>query len=133
MNWTGRIIRAAIDVHRELGPGLLESAYKSCLGWALQRNGVHVLREVPIPLHYKGHRLDVGFRLDLLIERQIIVEVKAVEKFEPVHTAQVLTYLKLTGHQIGLLINFNVPVLIEGIRRLVLNLPESQRPQRPPR
>lgn len=131
MDLTWEIIGAAIDVHRELGPGLLESAYKCCLAWELDRRCVPVDREVPVPLLFKGKRMDAGFRMDLLVAGQIIVEVKAVERFEPIHTAQLLTYLKLTGFNLGLLINFNVLVLRDGIRRIVLDFPEPQRSQRP--
>ncbi|NLF74668.1 MAG: GxxExxY protein [Chloroflexi bacterium] len=116
---TGTIIGAAIDVHRALGPGLLESAYEACLAYELAERGLKVEQQKPLPLVYKAVRLDCGYRLDLLVDDCIIVEVKSVDALEPVHTAQVLSYLKLSGCRVGLLINFNVQVLKRGIRRLV--------------
>ncbi|MEM9915084.1 MAG: GxxExxY protein [Planctomycetota bacterium] len=116
---TSKIIGAAIDVHRELGPGLLESAYEVCMFKELEARGLAVMAQVPVPVIYKGDRLDAGFRIDLLIEDQIVVEIKAVEQLLPVHTAQLITYLKLSHHEVGLLMNFNVPVLRDGIKRIV--------------
>ncbi len=116
---TGIIIAAAIEVHKHLGPGLLESAYEECLCRELALRGVPFERQVPLPVEYKGVKLDCGYRLDLLVWGEIIVEIKAVEKLEPIHEAQLLTYLRLKGLRLGLLINFNVPYLKEGIRRLV--------------
>ena len=116
---TGTIIGAAIDVHRALGPGLLESAYEACLAYELAERGLKVEQQKPLPLVYKAVRLDCGYRLDLLVDDCVIVEVKSVDALEPVHTAQVLSYLKLSGCRVGLLINFNVQVLKRGIRRLV--------------
>lgn len=116
---TGTIIGAAIDVHRALGPGLLESAYEACLAYELAERGLKVEQPKPLPLVYKAVRLDCGYRLDLLVDDCVIVEVKSVDALEPVHTAQVLSYLKLSGCRVGLLINFNVQVLKRGIRRLV--------------
>lgn len=116
---TGTIIGAAIDVHRALGAGLLESAYEACLAYELAERGLKVEQQKPLPLVYKAVRLDCGYRLDLLVDDCVIVEVKSVDALEPVHTAQVLSYLKLSGCRVGLLINFNVQVLKRGIRRLV--------------
>ncbi|MBN2549893.1 MAG: GxxExxY protein [Anaerolineales bacterium] len=117
---TGKIIGAAIEVHRHLGPGLLESAYQICLGRELELRGIQFEREKSLPIEYKGERLDCGYRLDFIVEQKLIVELKSVDKLLPIHDAQVLTYLKLTGCKVGLLINFNVPVLKDGIHRLVL-------------
>ena len=116
---TGEIIGAAIEVHRELGPGLLESSYEICLARELELRGISFEFELPLPLEYKGVRLDCGYRLDLLVAGAVIVEVKSVEKLAPIHDAQLLTYLKLTGVKVGLLINFNVVVLKAGLKRLV--------------
>jgi GxxExxY protein len=117
---TGQIIGAAIDVHRALGPGLLESAYQACLARELTLRGIPYEQEKPLPIEYKGVRLDCGYRLDFLVAGKAVVELKAVDALHPVHEAQMLTYLKLTGCKIGLLINFNVPVLKNGIKRMVL-------------
>jgi len=116
---SGQVIGAAIEVHRELGPGLLESAYEACLRHELQQRGVRVEQQVPVPVFYKGLHLECGYRLDLLVENQVIVELKAVESLLPIHEAQLLTYLKLYQRRLGLLINFNVPVLKNGIKRLL--------------
>ncbi len=116
---TGEIIGAAIEVHRELGPGLLESSYEICLARELELRGISSDFELPLPLEYKGVRLDCGYRLDLLVAGAVIVEVKSVENLAPIHDAQLLTYLKLTGLKVGLLINFNVVVLKAGLKRLV--------------
>jgi len=121
---TGAIIGAAMDVHRELGPGLLESAYEACLFYELTRNGLAVERQKELPVTYKSVKVDCGYRIDLLIEKKVIVELKAVEKLMPIHEAQLLSYLKLSGCKIGLLINFNTKLLKNGIRRLVLDLKE---------
>jgi len=117
---TERIIGAAIEVHRSLGPGLLESAYEECLGHELALRGIAFERQRPLPVEYKGIKLECCYRLDLLVENAVVVEVKAVTDIEPVHEAQLLTYLRLGGWKTGLLINFNVPVLKNGIRRRVL-------------
>jgi GxxExxY protein len=117
---SGRIVHAAYQVHESLGPGLLESVYEVCLAHELTKSGLRTERQVPLPVVYDDLKLEAGFRIDLLVERQLIVELKAVEGLLPVHQAQVLTYLKLSGYRLGLLINFNVPVLREGIRRVVL-------------
>ncbi len=116
------IIGAAIEVHRNLGPGLLESAYEECLAFELPQRGVPFERQKPIPVTYKGNHLDCGFRCDLPVDGQVLVELKAVDALTSIHDAQVLTYLKLTGCKLGLLLNFNVLRLRQGIRRLVLNL-----------
>ena len=117
---TEKVIGAAIEVHRHLGPGLLESAYEECLAWELSHAGLKVQRQVPLPVVYKEVRLDVGYRLDLVVENQLIVELKTVEKLLPIHQAQILTYLKLSGLRTGLLLNFNSAVLKDGIKRMVL-------------
>jgi GxxExxY protein len=122
---TDAIIGAAIEVHRRLGPGLLESAYHECLCKELNLRGVSFEREKPLRLEYKGLELECGYRLDILIANSVVVEVKAVETLIPVHEAQLITYLKLGGWKIGLLINFNVAVLKDGIRRKVLNFNEE--------
>lgn len=120
-----QIVDAAIAVHRELGPGLLESAYEQCLAFELARRGLKVERQKELPLVYQGMKLDAGYRIDLLVESLIIVEIKSVERFEPIHEAQVLSYLKLSGLHLGYLINFNVRLLKDGLRRLVHQLPNS--------
>jgi GxxExxY protein len=117
---TERIIGAAIEVHRVLGPGLLESAYEECLAWELAQGGLAVERQVPLPVVYKEVKLDAGFRLDLLVEKQVIVELKTVERLLPVHEAQLLTYLRLSGLRTGLIPNFFAAVLKHGIKRMVL-------------
>jgi len=121
---THTIIGAAMEVHRTLGPGLLESAYEECLCRELTLRQIPFERQKPLPVQYKGTKLDCGYRLDLLVAHVVVVEVKAVEGLLPIHEAQLLTYMKLDGWKVGLLINFNVPVLKEGIRRLVLGLEE---------
>lgn len=115
-----QIVDAAFAVHKALGPGLLESVYEVCLGHELNKRGLRVERQVLVPVVYDGMRLDAGFRLDMLVQTEVVVEIKAVEALLPIHEAQVLTYLKLSGHRLGLLINFNVPIIKRGIRRLVL-------------
>ena len=115
-----QVVDASLAVHRSLGPGLLESVYQVCLDYELRKRDVDVEREVVLPVAYDGVRLDAGLRLDLLVGRLVVVELKAVEALLPVHKAQVLTYLKLTGHRLGLLINFNVPLIRDGIKRIVL-------------
>lgn len=116
------IIGAAIEVHRHLGPGLLESAYERCLCRELSVRGIAFQQQLPLPVRYKGELLDCGYRLDLVVDRQVIVELKAVDALESIHNAQLLTYLKLSGCRLGLLLNFNVPVLKRGIKRIVNNL-----------
>ena len=120
---TGEIIGSAIEVHRTLGPGLLESAYEECLCRELSLRGIDFERQKSLPLSYKGIELDCCYRIDVIVG-DVVVEVKSVEKLLPIHDAQLLTYLKLSGRQVGLLINFNVPVLTDGIRRRVLGLRE---------
>jgi len=115
---TGEIIGAAIEVHKVLGPGLLENIYEECLCVELIRRGMSFERQKELPILYKDAKLECGYRLDLLVENKIIVELKACEILLPIHEAQLLTYLKLSGNKLGLLINFNVPVLKEGIKRL---------------
>ncbi|MFH1230573.1 MAG: GxxExxY protein [Planctomycetota bacterium] len=119
---TGTIIGAAIEVHRVLGPGLLESTYEECLCKELTIQNILFERQKAIPLEYKGSKLDCGYRIDLVVANKVVVEIKSVEAILPIHEAQTLTYLKLGGWQIALLINFNVPVLKEGIKRMVLGL-----------
>jgi GxxExxY protein len=121
---TEQIIGAAIDVHRELGPGLLESTYEACLLFELSARGLRVERQKALPVVYRDVQIDCGYRIDLLAEHAVIVELKAVATLEPVHEAQLLTYLKLSGFHVGLLINFNVKQLKNGIRRLVNGLSE---------
>lgn len=118
---SGEIIGAAITVHRELGPGLLESAYEACLAYELSRRGLNFERQKELPIRYGNVFVDCGYRIDLLVENSIIVELKSVEKLLPIHEAQILSYLKLSGHKIGLLINFNVEILKAGIKRRVLS------------
>ena len=122
---TKDIIGAAIEVHRHLGPGLLESAYRNCLMRELLLRGIPFKHEHPLPLEYKGIRLDSGYRMDLLVADSVVVEAKAVEALAPIHDAQLLTYLKLGGWKVGLLINFNVELLKNGIRRKVLRLEDE--------
>lgn len=116
---TASIIGAAIEVHRELGPGLMESAYEECLCHELCLRRLSFQRQVPLPVHYKKVNLDCGYRMDLVVENTVIVELKAVETLQPVHEAQLITYLKLSTKPVGLLINFNVPVLKDGVVRRV--------------
>lgn len=120
---THQIIGAAIEVHRTLGPGLLETAYETCLAHELALRGLQAERQVDLPIHYKGHPIDAAYRIDLLVNREVVLEIKAAAALLPIHEAQLLTYLKLGGWQLGLLINFNVPVLKDGIRRLILSAP----------
>jgi GxxExxY protein len=116
---TETVIGAAISVHKELGPGLLESAYEACLVYELAERKLKIERQKGLPVVYRGAHLDCGYRIDLLVENQVAVEIKAVERLEPIHEAQLLSYLKLSGCEVGLLINFNVKVLKAGIRRFV--------------
>lgn len=119
-----------MDVHRALGPGLLESAYEACLAFELAQRGLKVEQQKPLPVVYREVRLECGYRLDLLIEGQVIVEIKSIDSLLPIHKAQLLSYLKLSGCHVGLLINFNVRILKDGIVRVVNNFPDSQRSQR---
>ncbi len=116
------IIGAAIEVHKQLGPGLLESVYEECLAYELSQIQIPFERQKPIPVVYKNVRLDCGFKIDLLVDKVVLVELKAIDALAPIHDAQLLTYLKLTNCKLGLLLNFNVLRLRNGIRRLVLNL-----------
>ena len=115
------VIGAAIDVHKALGPGLLESVYEECLCRELELRDIRFVRQYAVPVKYKGVKLDCSYRLDVLVENKVVVELKSVEKLLPIHDAQLLSYLKLTNRTVGLLINFNVPILKQGIRRKVLN------------
>ena len=117
---TGQVIGLAIEVHRVLGPGLLESAYEECLCYELAQNQIVFRRQVPLPGKYKEVRLECGYRMDIVVDDQVIVEVKTVERILPVHEAQLMTYLKLSGLRRGLLLNFNSTVLKDGMRRIVL-------------
>ncbi len=116
---SNRVIGCAIEVHRVLGPGLLESTYRRCLAHELQSNDIACVWEHPVPVEYKGLTLDCGYRIDLLVENELIVELKSVEHIQQVHEAQLLTYMKLAGIKTGLLINFNVTQLKNGIKRFV--------------
>lgn len=118
-NVTDRIIGAAIAVHREIGPGLLESTYTACLAAELTARGIPFQKQKALGVTYRGQRLDCSYRVDLLVEDCVVVEVKSVAAFEEVHTAQVITYLKFSGCTLGLLLNFNVPLLRNGIKRIV--------------
>jgi GxxExxY protein len=119
---TGEVVDGSIKVHSVLGPGLLESAYETCLEYELRKRGLHVVAQLPVPIVYEGVRLDAGYRIDLLVNDTVVVEVKAVTKLVPVHEAQLLSYLKLSGYRVGLLINFHVLLLRDGIRRMVNGL-----------
>jgi len=116
---TERVIACAIQVHKELGPGLLESTYASCLRYELLNRGIQVRRNVPVTILYRGVRLEEGYWIDLLVEEVLVLELKSVEKLHPVHAAQLLSYLRLSGLQLGLLINFNVSLLTHGIKRII--------------
>lgn len=122
---TRRIIGAAIEVHRRLGPGLLESAYETCLAYELRQVGFKVEEQKPLPIVYRDIKLDCGYRLDLIVEDSVIVEVKAVEHLAPIHDAQLLSYLRLADKRVGLLINFHVRVLKNGLKRIVNDFPDS--------
>jgi GxxExxY protein len=116
---TETIIGAAIQVHRTLGPGLLESAYVACLAYELEKKGLVVEQQKPVPLVYEAVKLECGYRMDLLVERSVVAEVKSVDALAPIHEAQTLSYLRLSGCKLALLINFNVTVLKDGIRRFI--------------
>jgi GxxExxY protein len=117
---TQKIIGCAIEVHKNLGPGLLESAYKECLAFDLTKAGLSIKRQQPVPVVYRDIKLDCGYRIDILVEKCVVIELKVVDEFNPVHQAQILTYMKFSDMKVGLLINFNVTVLKNGIRRFVL-------------
>jgi GxxExxY protein len=122
MEWnqlTNEIIGSAIEVHRNLGPGLLESTYEECMAFELQERDLTVERQLELPILYKGNHLEQNYRIDLLVNNQVIIELKSVNKIEPIHDAQLLTYLKLANKRYGLLLNFNVPVMKQGIKRLL--------------
>jgi GxxExxY protein len=125
---SGQIVDAAMKVHSALGPGLLESAYEACLKYELEQRGVRVQSQQVLPVVYDGIRIDVGYRVDLLVEEAVVVELKAVDKVAPVHEAQLLSYLKLSGKHLGLLVNFNVLHLKDGIKRMANNLGCKSRP-----
>jgi GxxExxY protein len=125
---TESIIGAAMRVHKALGPGLLESAYEACLAFELIEMGFEVAQQQPMPVVYRGVRLSCGYRTDLIVERDVIVEVKSVSRIEPIHEAQVISYLKLSNRQLGLLINFNGKLLKNGIRRFVNGFPGVSAP-----
>ena len=118
---TEKIIGAAIEVHKSLGPGLLESAYEECVCFELGQLRINFARQLPLPLAYKGVKLDCGYRMDLVVEGTVVVEFKTVDRFHPIHEAQLLSYLKLYDKHLGLLVNFHVPVLKDGIKRVVNN------------
>lgn len=122
---TEQIIGAAISVHRELGPGLLESTYESCMLYELAYRGLTVERQKAMPLIYHGVHIGSGYKIDLFVNQQVVVELKAMDRLDPVHTAQILTYLKLSGCKVGLIINFNVALLKDGIKRFVNGLCED--------
>jgi GxxExxY protein len=119
---SGKIIGIAIALHRQTGPGLLESVYENALAYDLREEGLKVHQQVPMPFVYKEIKQDVGYRIDLLVEKKVIIEVKSIEVLAPVHFAQTLTYLRLSGLKLGLLINFNTKILKDGIHRIVNNL-----------
>ena len=119
---TEKIIGAAIEIHKTLGPGLLESAYEECLCYELSRARISFRRQVDLPVSYKEVKLDCGYRIDLLVEEEVIIELNTVEKLLPIHEAQLLTYLKMMDKRLGLLVNFNVPVLRDGIKRIANRL-----------
>src|SRR5512139_2309418 len=121
---TESIIGAAIEVHRHLGPGLLESAYEECLCEELSLRKIPFSRQIALPVTYKSRKLDVGYRIDLLVKNEVVVELKTVESILPIHEAQTLTYMRLGGWHVGLILNFNVTVLKNGIKRLVFKLKE---------
>ncbi|MBK9207230.1 MAG: GxxExxY protein [Anaerolineales bacterium] len=121
---TEAVIGAAIEVHKHLGPGLLESAYEECLCHELSLRNIPFQKQVPLPVVYKGTKLDCGYRVDLLVKDEVVVELKAIESILPIHEAQALTYMRLGSWKVGLIINFNAPIVVKGIKRLVLGLKE---------
>lgn len=127
---TDKVIGACIDIHRLLGPGLLESAYEECLCYDLSTMGLAFERQKDLPVEYKRVRLACGYKIDLVVEGLVVVELKAVERLLPIHEAQLLTYLKLSNISVGLLVNFNVPVLKQGLKRIVNNFADTSAPQR---
>ena len=127
---TETVIGCAIEIHRALGPGLLESAYEECLCYELKEVKLSFRRQVLLPLNYKGVRLDCGYIMDVVVEDLVVIELKTVERILPIHEAQLITYFKLSGHSVGLLMNFNVAVMKSGIRRLVNEFHEISAPPR---
>ena len=121
---TESIIGAAIEVHKHVGPGLLESAYEECLCHELSLRNIPFQRQVPLPVVYKGTKLDCGYRIDILVNNEVVVELKSVDIIMPIHEAQTLTYMRLGNWKVGLILNFNVPILVKGVKRLVLGLKE---------
>ncbi len=121
---TEAVIGAALEVHKHLGPGLLESAYEECLCHELNLRNIPFKRQVPLPINYKGTNVDCSYRIDLLVNDEVIVELKSVESISPIHEAQTLTYMRLGNWKVGLILNFNVPILVKGVKRLVLGLKE---------
>lgn len=117
---SGAILNSAIEVHKHLGPGLLESVYEVCLVKELRDKGFNVKNQLALPVYYKGNKLDLNFRIDLLVEDELIVELKTVDKIHPIHTAQIMTYMKLANKKLGLLINFNETLLKHGFKRVIL-------------
>jgi GxxExxY protein len=122
---TRRIIGAAIEVHKTVGPGLLESAYQACLAFELREGGLKVEEQIALPVVYKNVSLDCGYRIDLLVKSEVVVEIKAIEALAPIHEAQLLSYLRLSGKRVGLLINFHVRMLKDGLKRIVNEFPDS--------
>ncbi|HZI41461.1 MAG TPA: GxxExxY protein [Gemmatimonadaceae bacterium] len=118
---TGETVDSAMEVHSELGPGLLESTYSTCLTHELRTRSLDVRKDVPVPIHYKGIHIRIGYKIDLLVANAVVVELKVVRALHPVHEAQLLSYLKLSGYRVGLLINFNVTHLRDGLKRMVNN------------
>ena len=116
---TSEIISSAIEVHRHLGPGLLESTYEECMVFELQERNLEIKRQIEIPILYKGNKLGQSYSIDILVNNQVVIELKSVNKIEPIHDAQLLTYLRLSNKRYGLLLNFNVPVMKQGIKRLL--------------
>jgi GxxExxY protein len=119
---SGEIVDAAMEVHTHLGPGLLESAYEACLLYELNQRGFRAIHQVPLPVEFKGVKIDAAYRIDLVVNDAVVVEIKSVDAIAPIHKAQLLSYLKLSGKKLGLLLNFNVPLLKQGIVRLVNEL-----------
>ena len=115
---SGQVVDSAITVHTSLGPGLLESAYRACLAWELRKRGLTAAEEVGLPVVCDGHRLEIGYRMDILVEGLVVLEIKSVHAIAPIHKAQLLSYLKLSGNPLGLLLNFNVPLMKNGIIRM---------------
>lgn len=117
---SSEVLRCALEVHRALGPGLLESAYRQCLCWELERAGIAIQVETTLPATYKGSLVEAAYRADLIVANELVLELKAVERLLPIHEAQLLTYMRMSGLKVGLLLNFNVPILKHGIRRFIL-------------